>query len=317
MAQSATELVAKAYRSRMRAWQIAQSQVEGTLRVLFEDIVGAGDGDRLTVESRIKDESRALDKFRRKCAERRADSLDGAELEAELSDIVGAKVCAKTLSDQAAVWAELTGEGRPFEIVEEIKDYVSSPKDSGYRAQHLVLSVEVANRDPVRVEVQIKTRLQDAWGEMTHEDLYKPGGAFKPSPAHERRARVMANLLASVDELADELAQEVLRLEGGDGGTVADTDTDTDTDADIDPEPIVVRIRRTGPRYALAVDDAGRQGLISARSVRRACGLQGYIHVHDHVQVGESWSARVTEDADGTFYDPIERVDVDSSQSRG
>lgn len=304
MAPQAAARVAEVYRNRMRAWQIAQSQVEGTLRVIFEDIVGDGDADRLTVSSRIKDESRALDKLRRRAAQQGGDAIDRAELEAEISDIVGVKVCAKTLSDQAAVWTALTGESRPFQTTDEMKDYVSSPKESGYRAQHVVLHVQVTNRAPVKVEVQIKTRLQDAWGEMTHEDLYKPGGAFRPSPVHQRRARVMANLLASVDDLADELAQEVLRLQQG------GEHEELTSSVGIEPEPILVRIRRTGPRYALAVDEHGRQGLITARAVRRACDLQGYIHVHDYLHVGDSWSVLVSEDADGTFYEPIEREDT-------
>lgn len=48
-------------------------------------------------------------------------------------------------------------------------DYVSEPKDSGYRACHALLKVQIdSDGAPVIVEVQIKTLLQHAWGELTH-----------------------------------------------------------------------------------------------------------------------------------------------------
>ncbi len=55
-----------------------------------------------------------------------------------------------------------------FSHVDE-KDYVSEPKDSGYRACHVLLKVQIdSDGAPVIVEVQIKTLLQHAWGELTH-----------------------------------------------------------------------------------------------------------------------------------------------------
>ncbi|RJT97363.1 hypothetical protein D6T65_13470 [Arthrobacter frigidicola] len=86
------------------------------------------------------------------------------------------------------------------------RDYFASPKPSGYRAYHVNLVVPVphmkGNRR-VRVEVQARTLLQDGWGELTHEDTYKPGSTV-PEWIVGMSLR-MAELLAAVDNIAQDL----------------------------------------------------------------------------------------------------------------
>src|SRR5690625_6089355 len=86
-----------------------------------------------------------------------------------------------------------------FELIEE-RDYTDPPKASGYRACHVILRIPSDQGAPVFAEIQVKTRLQDAWGELTHEDMYKPGAAMKPSKLHGEFARAMANMLATRSE---------------------------------------------------------------------------------------------------------------------
>ncbi len=47
-----------------------------------------------------------------------------------------------------------------------IKDYISRPKESGYKSYHMLLSIPVALADaviPTKVEVQIRTMAMDFW----------------------------------------------------------------------------------------------------------------------------------------------------------
>ncbi|MBX4377957.1 RelA/SpoT protein, partial [Mycobacterium tuberculosis] len=62
---------------------------------------------------------------------------------------------------------------------------------------------------------------------------------------------------------------------------------------------IDVRVRATGPKYALAVDAAGRQGLIPAFAVRELSGEKGTIKVSDFVSVDDRLRATVEEDSKG------------------
>lgn len=77
------------------------------------------------------------------------------------------------------------------------RDYVASPKPSGYRAQHLIVE-----RKGRRVEVQLRTDRQDFWANtveydsrVTHDDL-KSG--FGPALAHDFYV-AMSDLLAHED----------------------------------------------------------------------------------------------------------------------
>jgi hypothetical protein len=60
-----------------------------------------------------------------------------------------------------------------------------------------------------RVELQIRTRLQDSWGELTHEDTYKP--EMEMPPIVEPLARRMADILAVVDDIAQDIRDELDR----------------------------------------------------------------------------------------------------------
>lgn len=178
-------------------------------------------------------------------------------------------------------------------LVGEVKEYASEPKVRGYRAVHLAYSVRVPGvQRPVPVEVQIKTMLQDAWGELTHEDLYKPGDAITPTGFHEAVAQTMANLLAEVDRLADNLAEEL-------AATIA-PNSDLEDLAQSSDNELEVTVRSAGPKYALAVGAYGRQGLIPAYAVRDAAGLTGFIAVDDYVEAGERLSALPRCDPEGS-----------------
>lgn len=93
------------------------------------------------------------------------------------------------------------------------KLYFQSPKSSGYRAYHVNVQTLIhtpGDWEPVTVEIQARTLLQDGWGELTHEDTYKPGVQL-PALA-TTLARRMADLLATVDDIAQDLRDELDRL---------------------------------------------------------------------------------------------------------
>ena len=53
-----------------------------------------------------------------------------------------------------------------------IKDYISRPKESGYKSYHMLLSIPVALADaviPTKVEVQIRTMAMDFWASLEHK----------------------------------------------------------------------------------------------------------------------------------------------------
>lgn len=292
--------VARAYERRLAAWEQAQATALKWLEHECDRLIEGGDRSRLdNSQSRIKDQDRALDKLLRKIDAGTANVASVRGVEKHITDIVGLKVLCKSTRDQAALFATLRDSDRLGRIrLTEARDYVTHPKPSGYRACHVLLSVPVSEGAPVTVEIQIKTRLQDAWGELTHEDLYKPGAAMSPGRFHGSVARAMSALLAEVDLLADDLAEELENLAVEAQEPIADED-----------DVRVVRVRTTGPKYALAVDDRGQQGLIPARAVRAVLGSKDFIRVDKYLPEGRRLTARVQQGEDGVFYLPVDLGD--------
>jgi len=64
---------------------------------------------------------------------------------------------------------------------------------------------------PVTSELQVRTLLQDSWGELTHEDTYSKAG--ESPPLVEVLSTRMADLLATLDDIAEDLRNELDRID--------------------------------------------------------------------------------------------------------
>lgn len=295
-------LVEAAYAQRLEAWESAAERIKHWLKAQQRGLLKDKDISRLDVDGhRIKDPARTLKKLTEKLAEDpslRVWAVD--DVEDQIRDIVGVKVLCKSPRDQTMMFDSLRDPDQlgSFELVDE-KNYVDPPKPSGYRACHVTLQIPGDHGAPVFAEIQVKTRLQDAWGELTHEDMYKPGAAMKPSELHGEFARAMANMLATVDDMADTLAEELSAL------------TNPEPDSELaahraEQGTLDVKVRATGPKYALAVDGDGRQGLIPAFAVRRLAEVKGTIKVNEYIHVDDRLRVSVEEDSKGLYYIPLD-----------
>lgn len=297
-------LVDSAYEQRKPSWTSAAERIKYWIESQAKNILDGQDLSRITVTPpRIKEASRALDKLRRKVTEDDLEISDIEGFEDTIRDLAGLKVLCKSPRDQALIYDALRDSANlgSFSHVDE-KDYVSDPKDSGYRACHVLLKVQIdSDGGPVIVEVQIKTLLQHAWGELTHEDMYKPGAAMKPSSLHQTFARTMADLLAAVDDMGDQLATELSAMTNPE----PDDPSEFEEQRSVVEDTIQVKVRTTGPKYALAVDAEGRQGLIPAYVVRNLAGESGMIDVSDYVDEGDLLRVEVDDSEKGLYYKPV------------
>lgn len=180
---------------------------------LLDHSVDSVDRGRFRIStSRVKSAQRSFAKLNRQKYVSQIDALD--DVPRAIDDLVGLRLICNNLSD-INTFQEIIGElpiespTTPQSLTVEPdshRDYFASPKPSGYRAYHVNLVVPVphmkGNRR-VRVEVQARTLLQDGWGELTHEDTYKPGSTV-PEWIVGMSLR-MAELLAAVDNIAQDL----------------------------------------------------------------------------------------------------------------
>jgi len=76
----------------------------------------------------------------------------------------------------------------------------------------------------------VRTLLQDSWGELTHEDTYSKSGELPPLV--EVLSTRMADLLATLDDIAEDLRNELDRI---DEAIVTETAGQPDADSGIGP----------------------------------------------------------------------------------
>ena len=309
-------LIGTMYVEYEKRWNYTLRRIRRLLHGLTEEILVGRDKERLVVQKgRIKEMVSTVGKIRRKIGILEPSPQTYDDILLLVNDFVGVRVLCKTPRDLHEISARLPGYlANEPDIVfypEESNDYVAHPKKSGYRAMHFVLGVVDPAADPAdgtpptKVEVQIRTRLQDAWSELTHEDLYKPG-PLKPDDFHDKIARTMAGLLNEVDALADHLATEL------DSGTDPLKPAEAAEYHEVRPIPVYATavVVRSGPNYALAQVN-GRQGLIPASVVRLLVGSEKLIDVDDYIQDEDAVSVEIVESEKGVYYHP-----VDASQLR-
>ena len=81
-----------------------------------------------------------------------------------------------------------------------VKDYIKKPKENGYRSYHLIIEIPVFFSDkkqPMRVEVQIRTIAMDFWASLDHQLKYKK--EFIDSEDVERQLKECADVIAGTD----------------------------------------------------------------------------------------------------------------------
>ncbi len=147
----------------------------------------------------------------------RSDISTVEDIPAIIDDLVGIRLTCTNLRDLEMVQAALeslprrASRKRPLGLdPESERDYVEAPKESGYRGWHVNLGVNVDSTQ-VTCELQVRTLLQDSWGELTHEDTYSKAGELPPLV--EVLSARMADLLATLDDIAEDLRNELDRID--------------------------------------------------------------------------------------------------------
>lgn len=125
-------------------------------------------------------------------------------------DLIGGRVVCNNIEDVYR-FAELLKERLPSHWGNfEVQDYIKNPNMGGYRALHINFRLDVGEKpflpNLVSYEVQIRSRLQDAWAELSHDDIYK-----QPDLPEDLRTRAkdLAEVLAAADKIASDIRLRV------------------------------------------------------------------------------------------------------------
>ena len=86
-------------------------------------------------------------------------------------------------------------------IVVRERDYISKPKENGYRSFHLIVCVPLYYTDGMEyfpVEIQFRTMAMDFWASMEHRILYKKAREDRLPVAMELQE--YAEMLMSIEQ---------------------------------------------------------------------------------------------------------------------
>ena len=90
------------------------------------------------------------------------------------NDIAGMRIVCSFTSDIYRL-ADMIGRQSDITVI-SVKDYIKTPKDSGYKSYHMLVTVPIFLSDKVvdtKVEVQIRTIAMDFWASLEHKIYYK------------------------------------------------------------------------------------------------------------------------------------------------
>ena len=145
-----------------------------------------------SISGRVKSKRRTWRKVNQRRYRQQIPTVD--EIPTVIDDLVGMRLTCTNLRDIEMVQVAL--ESLPVHADKRHplgldptseRDYVEHPKQSGYRGWHVNLAVHHEG-EPVTCELQVRTLLQDSWGELTHEDTYSKAGeiaAARRGPQYE------------------------------------------------------------------------------------------------------------------------------------
>ena len=129
-----------------------------------------------------------------------------------INDIAGIRVICSFTSDIYEIADMIRGQS-DIRVI-GVKDYIVSPKASGYRSYHMLVTVPVYLSDRIvdtKVEIQIRTVAMDFWASLEHQLKYK-----QEVP---NQREIVANLtvcaeqIAAIDEQMCQVRRQIERSE--------------------------------------------------------------------------------------------------------
>ena len=150
------------------------------------------------IESRKKSKDSYLDK----CDEK--GFLTPEQAKAGIRDTVGVRFITRYIDKIPLIFERIRK--YPNVVLLEIKDYLSNPKENGYRGFHVIVQITIENQ-LVLVEFQIRTMAQHLWASFEHILRYKKP-SLEISEAKNAVFRVISDKLNEIDHMIVKLRDD-------------------------------------------------------------------------------------------------------------
>ena len=121
------------------------------------------------IKTRIKTKESAIKKLEAKGYE-----INIENLKKHIHDMVGVRIVCSFLPDVYDI-VKIIENSKNLKVKEK-KDYIESPKESGYSSYHIIVEVPIFLQDNIEyieAEIQIRTMAMDFWASLDHKLQYK------------------------------------------------------------------------------------------------------------------------------------------------
>ncbi len=196
------------WKEAMLDYNSALKQIETKLNILNDEFQHIHRYNPIEhIKARIKTPESIVKKLRRYGLEFTLNNMEEA-----VNDIAGVRITCSFTSDIFRL-ADMIRDQKDIRVL-STKDYITTPKPSGYRSYHMIVSVPVYFSDrikEVKVEIQIRTVAMDFWASLEHKINYKFEGN---APQHIKDELIeCSEMIANLDAKMLSLNEEILEIE--------------------------------------------------------------------------------------------------------
>ncbi|MBQ9611504.1 MAG: GTP pyrophosphokinase family protein [Lachnospiraceae bacterium] len=160
----------ESYEEVMLIYGAALKQIQTKLQILNEEFQHVHNYNPIEhIKARVKTPESIVKKLKRHGYESTLSNMVKY-----CNDIAGIRVICDYTTDIYKI-ADMISNQSDIKIL-AIKDYIATPKPSGYKSYHMIVSVPVYLSDRIvdtKVEIQIRTIAMDFWASLEHKIQYK------------------------------------------------------------------------------------------------------------------------------------------------
>ena len=193
----------------MSYYKCAMLEIETKLKVLNEEYSLAYNRNPISaIKTRLKSPTSIKGKLRKIGV-----PLTISAIEDNLNDVAGVRVTCMTPDDVYTIANALLKQDDVNLITK--KDYISNPKENGYRSLHLIIETPIFltnEKKLMRVEIQLRTIAMDCWASLEHQLRYKNNHCLTDEISNELLK--CAELSAELDFRMGKLRQKADTVQG-------------------------------------------------------------------------------------------------------
>ena len=201
----------------MMKYDCALSEVRTKLEVLNKELSLRYNRNPFeSIKSRIKTPVSIYEKLKRKGIPFSLENIQD-----NISDIAGCRAICSFVDDIFMLADCLKRQDDVNVLVE--KDYITMPKDSGYRSLHLIVEIPIFltdKKENMKVEVQFRTIAMDFWASLEHKMKYKKD--IENAELITEDLKFSADLINQLDRRMQQIRE---RIDAGDGTPYSMTPT--------------------------------------------------------------------------------------------